>query len=85
MLLNEKKTKINWGERRASLIAEPKDAIEVLIGRELSAIPKFEIIYKNKTKWAWKKGCYLGFLTNDEADDIFKNYVFNVKFPVKSE
>ena len=68
VLINEKKTKINWGERRASLVSGPKDPIVVLISNSNISVPKFEIVYKNKTKWAWKKGCYLSFLNDDETE-----------------
>lgn len=71
MKLDQKKPeqKINWGDRRASLISQPKDAIQLrfLSDTQEFEIDKFEVQYKNKTKWPWKKGCWFGLVPVKEG------------------
>ena len=58
-LLIKEKPKINWGERRASIISAPNPSEVLSVTGETL---KFDIQIKNKTKWAWKKGCSLKLL-----------------------
>ena len=58
-LLIKEKPKINWGERRASIISAPNPSEVLQISGETL---KFDIQIKNKTKWGWKKGCSLKLL-----------------------
>ncbi len=64
-VLLKEKPKINWGERRASIIQCP-DSDQVLPITDEAL--KFEIQVKNKTKWAWKKGCSLKLLELDDEN-----------------
>lgn len=84
-LLLKDKSKINWGERRASFVSGPNPDEIILI---TSPTVKFDIQMKNKTKWAWKKGCSLQLVPLEEQHqhlDYFKPFVFQIKFPVKGE
>lgn len=91
VLLKEKKSKINWGERRATLVSSPQEPIELNFSQGVLKCEKFEVQFKNKTKWPWKKGCSLGFLMHEEnaafayPEILFSDLQIPIKFPVKGD
>lgn len=43
VLIKEKTSKINWGERRATLISYPQEPIEILFSKDELKCSKFEV------------------------------------------
>ena len=62
VLIKDKTSKINWGERRATLLSYPHESMEITYSNDQFKCKKFDVQFKNKTKWPWKKGCSLNFL-----------------------
>ena len=98
-ILLKQNEKINWGQRRATIISVPKEPIQISLvmnsNQEITGqCEKFEIQIKNKTKWPWKKGCQFSLdpyqpksntLYEIMTQNLFEQFNIQIKFPVKGD